>query len=96
MKTRVIEIEIAGPVVTDEIMERVMKAVNDIAGNFYSSDNISVEIREQSSRTLPQEPYPMPMNPYPHKPYPPYYSLDPIFYWHCQPSSMAQGKGDCK
>lgn len=90
MKTRVIEIEIAGPNVSDETVERVMKAVNDIMGNFYPNDNISIEVREQISRTLFTEPCPMPMTPCPDR------TFDPIFYWYNQPTCSVPGKGGCR
>ena len=90
MKTRVVEIEIAGPTVDNETVERVMKAVTGIMGECFQNDNVAVEIREQSARTVFPEPYPMPLNPCPQK------TDMPTFWWLNQPTWLAQGKGGCR
>ncbi len=90
MKTRVVEIEIAGPTVDNETVERVMKAVTGILGECVQKDNVAVEVREQSSQTVFPEPYTMPLNPCPQKK-----DISP-YWWQNQPTWTAHGKGGCR
>ena len=93
MKTRVIEIELAGPDVNDEAVNRIIDLVNNfIKDDFLDrQDNIAVEVREKNTGTILHPPqYPLPINPNWEKP-------DNIpNWWTTQPTCSVTAEGESK